>query len=697
MRWSLFIFPFLFFISCSRTASTENDFVAVANDSIRLWANMAKNNVDLSIAERKALVNKAHQSNKTILDKNERVRNLSRISLAFLRLDDSLNFRKTNAELTALARQTDNKLANGEAHWDLGDFFKRVQPDSAYYHFKEAHELFDKANLGDKKHYPGRMLVAMADILQNSKDYVGAEKDIIAAIDAYKKIDAKDRLFNAYNSLGVIQAGMKKYDKALEFYEKANALLPFVKSSRKTRNRLAVLNNIALNYLDQKKFDEAHTAFVNLENEAVTANDSSLIYRKIKTSEAISGFKSNRLEAKEALAMIEASNQYLEAMGNQYDQARNKQYAAEILRDEGRIWAAQQQALQAKTIAENTGNNDRLLKVLKFLTQVDMPNSARHAKAYFDLNEQLQLQERNMQDKFARIRLETDEVIEKNVSLSKRTELLAGVAIGLLILGIGIFTIISQRVSNQELKFKQKQQESNQEIYGLMLAQHGKMEEGKKSEQKRVSEELHDGILGQMLGIRLILSGLNERNDASAIEQRAELIVKLQELEEEIRTISHELNAAAYSKVHNFILSLADLIETVQKSSGIEIHFRYDEQFAWDTLNGDIKINTYRITQELLQNCVKHAKCSNIQVSFHKSKNLLHLKVSDDGIGFQEHKAKRGIGLKNIISRVNKMGGQLEIAQNLERGSAVTVKIPNIDLKKQHPNTNNERKEVVEI
>ena len=40
-----------------------------------------------------------------------------------------------------------------------------------------------------------------------------------------------------------------------------------------------------------------------------------------------------------------------------------------------------------------------------------------------------------------------------------------------------------------------------------------------------------------MLGIRLVLSGLNERNDASAIEQRAELIVKLQELEEEIRTI----------------------------------------------------------------------------------------------------------------------------------------------------------------
>ena len=105
--------------------------------------------------------------------------------------------------------------------------------------------------------------------------------------------------------------------------------------------------------------------------------------------------------------------------------------------------------------------------------------------------------------------------------------------------------------SNSQLKFKQKQQESNQEIYNLMLSQQGKFEEGKQLEQKRISEELHDGILGEMLGIRLILSGLNEREDQASIDQRAALIEKLRDLEEEIRTISHELNHAAYKKFHN--------------------------------------------------------------------------------------------------------------------------------------------------
>jgi signal transduction histidine kinase len=199
-----------------------------------------------------------------------------------------------------------------------------------------------------------------------------------------------------------------------------------------------------------------------------------------------------------------------------------------------------------------------------------------------------------------------------------------------------------------------------------------------------------------MLGIRLVLSGLNERNDPAAIEQRAELIVKLQELEEEIRTISHELNASAYEKVYNFILSVQDLIHTVEKSSNIAIEFDHDKQFEWDSLHSDIKINSYRIVQEVLQNCVKHAQCENIKVAFTNNKNLLNLTVEDDGVGFDNSKAKKGIGLKNIISRVKKMGAQLEIESKASHGTTVIITIPNIDLKKQHPKFKKPRNTVTE-
>ena len=57
-----------------------------------------------------------------------------------------------------------------------------------------------------------------------------------------------------------------------------------------------------------------------------------------------------------------------------------------------------------------------------------------------------------------------------------------------------------------------------------MLAQSEKVEEGKKMEQKRVSEELHDGVLGKMLGARMMLLGLNKKTDPEAIEGRAKAI-----------------------------------------------------------------------------------------------------------------------------------------------------------------------------
>ena len=230
---------------------------------------------------------------------------------------------------------------------------------------------------------------------------------------------------------------------------------------------------------------------------------------------------------------------------------------------------------------------------------------------------------------------------------------------------------------NNQLKFKQRQQESNQEIYNLMLSQQGKFEEGKQLEQKRISEELHDGILGEMLGIRLILSGLNEREDPASVEQRAALIEKLRELEEEIRTISHELNHASYEKFHNFIVSLEDMIDGIEKSSGITCSFNYDKKVPWDNLLGDIKINAYRIIQESLKNCVKHAKSKHVSISFQSMEdNKLKLTITDDGVGFDINKKRKGIGLKNIISRCKKIKGTLDIDSKPGKGTTIKITMP---------------------
>ena len=147
-------------------------------------------------------------------------------------------------------------------------------------------------------------------------------------------------------------------------------------------------------------------------------------------------------------------------------------------------------------------------------------------------------------------------------------------------------------------------------------------------------------------------------------------------MQEEIRSISHELSDAAYSKFHNFINSINDLLKETNTSSGLEIAFNYNEDVEWDTLSGDTKINLYRILQECLQNIVKHAKATKVELDFEYGEGMLKIHINDNGQGFDVRKAKKGIGQKNIKSRVQKLNGTWNVESAPGQGTAISVLLP---------------------
>ncbi|HMB62621.1 MAG TPA: sensor histidine kinase, partial [Eudoraea sp.] len=263
-----------------------------------------------------------------------------------------------------------------------------------------------------------------------------------------------------------------------------------------------------------------------------------------------------------------------------------------------------------------------------------------------------------------------------NQLLARQRQLWIGIAAGLLLLAVSLFIIIDQRVKNQKLRFQQQQQEANQEIFNMMLTQKQKIEESKKTEQKRISEELHDGVLGEMNGARMVLLGLNKKSDEQAVAMRSQAIAKLQEVQEEIRTISHELNDAAYQKFHNFIVSIEDLLKSVEGSAPLKISFTFSKEADWDNLNADIKINLYRIVQESLMNCVKHAQAQKVVLDFKALEEALQITITDDGKGFDTRKGKKGIGHKNISSRIKKLNGTWDISSKQGEGTKVSILIP---------------------
>ena len=91
--------------------------------------------------------------------------------------------------------------------------------------------------------------------------------------------------------------------------------------------------------------------------------------------------------------------------------------------------------------------------------------------------------------------------------------------------------------------------------------------------------------------------------------------------------------------------------------------------------NKTIDLNIYAICLELIQNIIKHSKATESQISLFEKAQTLWLEVRDNGRGIQENQAK-GIGLKNIQSRLENMGGELVIDSENDKGTRFLVSVP---------------------
>ena len=100
-------------------------------------------------------------------------------------------------------------------------------------------------------------------------------------------------------------------------------------------------------------------------------------------------------------------------------------------------------------------------------------------------------------------------------------------------------------------------------------------------------------------------------------------------------------------------------------------HFNIDKR-----LPQKIEVTIYRITQELINNIIKHSNAKVVSVQLLNTNNTAVLIVEDNGIGFTSKKNKKGIGLLNISSRLDMVNGDVNFEPSPKSGTLVTIKIP---------------------
>ena len=670
-QYICFIALSVFFCACTNNKGSEQKKIkkTAQQDSISTWVANAENK-NLPKKERLIFLEKAYILNKKQPKDSNATKTLSTISYTYYQLKDTLLFRKTNKETIALAKISKDSTTLANSYWDLGGYLsnKKVN-DSAFFYYHKAQKIFS----AKKNNYlAGRMYNRMSWIQQSINDNTGAEINCTKAIELIKPLKKYNELSSCYSTMGVIANNLGEQEKSIGYYEEAFKYDN--KKPKKQSPNYSILNNIGVVYKSNKQYAKAIPYFKQLTEIDSFSIKNPTLYATALNNLAYANYKLNILDNVEA--QLKKALKIRKNLGNTAKIAGSHYSLGEYYLTKKDTAKAHKEALLAKKNAELSTANKRILEALELLALTNPTKAADYRLEHIQLADRLQKEERKIRNKFARIRFETDEFIAENLLLERQKQLWTGIAIGLILLIISIYIIVTQRAKNQKLKFAQQQQTNNQEVFNLMLAQKQKVEEAKRQEQKRISEELHDGVLGKMLGARMVLTGLNKKADPEAIAEKAKAIVALKDAEGEVRAISHELSHSAYQKIPNFINSITELLESLAKNAKIEQDFNFDNTMDWDTLSGDIKINVYRMIQECVHNSIKHANCSKIYVNFEIHKSNFEVTVGDDGQGYVLNKEKKGIGLRNIKSRMEKLNGHFTVDTAPGRGTSFFFNIP---------------------
>ena len=183
-------------------------------------------------------------------------------------------------------------------------------------------------------------------------------------------------------------------------------------------------------------------------------------------------------------------------------------------------------------------------------------------------------------------------------------------------------------------------------------------------------------ILGRLFGTRVGMGFLDINADEETQKQHESFLDELQEIEKEIREVSHKLNDNFEDLDVNFTTIINQLLESKSKIGDFKFHLEIDQNISWKSTDEIIKVNVYRIIQETLQNTIKHAKAENVTLDFSTNEQELNVHIKDDGVGFNLKKSKKGIGLKNIKSRIEKLNGTVDISSAPNKGTQIHIKIP---------------------
>ena len=196
-------------------------------------------------------------------------------------------------------------------------------------------------------------------------------------------------------------------------------------------------------------------------------------------------------------------------------------------------------------------------------------------------------------------------------------------------------------------------------------------------EQERcfIGAELHDNVnqilAGTLLTLDMAKSKQSEFRPGNGFIETA--MGYINDAINETRKLSHQLAPTVFDEI-SLKDTVEDLLLIMNLDNRFTINFKYDE-INKAVISDDIQLNLYRILQEQIKNIVKYSEAGIIEIAITTLGDIVIMRISDNGKGFNTASAKKGIGLGNIKKRAQSLSGKFILNSAPGKGCEIIVEI----------------------
>jgi signal transduction histidine kinase len=218
--------------------------------------------------------------------------------------------------------------------------------------------------------------------------------------------------------------------------------------------------------------------------------------------------------------------------------------------------------------------------------------------------------------------------------------------------------------------------------------------QAQEKERNEIGKELHDNVNQLLTVAKLNLSMALEKPEKSS-EVIAKTLSYVQDAIQEIRCLCKSLVSPLSNNI-SLQESLRELVCSMQQANEQTNFILSFESIKEDKIEPQLRISVYRIIQEQLNNIVKHANASEVNVCMYQGGDQLALYICDNGKGFDITKTRNGIGINNIFNRVEAFRGTATFESAPGKGCAITITFPFASFKVPSNNHSAKREQVLQ-